>query len=265
MEAESRRELVKGIRALIIAFSMYSRIPMPHFTWKEEDLRYVLCFFPWIGAVVGSCLYLWTMLCERVELGDMAWLMISAAIPLLVTGGFHADGYLDTVDALSSYQPKERKLEILKDAHIGAFALIRFALYGLIYLGALSEIQEKEQLQIVCAGFFLSRVLSGLSVVSAPLARQSGMLFETAGKAEKKRVKAALYVQGVLCVLFMLRCSVWLGAAASAAALLCLVWYVRRMCRELHGVTGDTAGYFVLVCEEVILVITAVLGKVGVW
>ena len=28
------------MRAAIIAFSMYSRIPMPMFEWKEEDVKY---------------------------------------------------------------------------------------------------------------------------------------------------------------------------------------------------------------------------------
>ena len=59
------------------------------------------------------------------------------------------DGYMDTMDAFHSYQPKERKLEILKDSHIGAFAVIMLAVYGLIYMGAFSEITDKNILQVV--------------------------------------------------------------------------------------------------------------------
>ena len=35
---------------LIIAFAMYSKIPMPHIDWTKERMRYVFCFFPVIGA-----------------------------------------------------------------------------------------------------------------------------------------------------------------------------------------------------------------------
>ena len=42
------------MRAAIIAFSMYSRIPMPMFEWKEEDMKYAMCFFPAIGMVIGT-------------------------------------------------------------------------------------------------------------------------------------------------------------------------------------------------------------------
>ena len=45
--------------------------------------------------------------------------------------GFHVDGFMDTMDALHSYQPRERKLEILKDSHIGAFSVIKLAEFGL--------------------------------------------------------------------------------------------------------------------------------------
>ena len=38
------------IKSFFIAFSMYSKIPMPQFQWKDEDMRYALCFFPWVGA-----------------------------------------------------------------------------------------------------------------------------------------------------------------------------------------------------------------------
>ena len=39
-----------------IAFSMYSRIPMPRSEWTDENKSYAMCFFPWIGAVIGLCL-----------------------------------------------------------------------------------------------------------------------------------------------------------------------------------------------------------------
>ena len=45
------------IKSFIIAFSMYSKLPMPHTEWNEEDMRYVMCFFPWIGIVIGAVVY----------------------------------------------------------------------------------------------------------------------------------------------------------------------------------------------------------------
>ncbi len=253
--------MMKLFKALVISFSMYSGIPMPQFEWKEEDMKYMLCFFPWIGVAIGFGIALWSMLCKHIGLGTLCYMMGGAAIPLLITGGFHVDGFMDTMDAFHSYQPKEKKLEILKDSHIGAFSVIMLALYGLIYLGAFSEIQKESGLWIVCAGFVLSRVLSGIAVVTFRSAKSDGLLYLFASRAQKRIVKASLYVQGVLCIAFMLWKSFLPGGAAVLAALLTFAYYRYRTKKELGGITGDTAGWFVLLCEAVEMIAVAVVGK----
>ena len=237
------------IKSFFIAVSMYSKIPVPQFAWEEEDMRYVFCFFPWIGALIGVCVYGWNMLCESRGIGVLCRVVVTAAIPLLITGGLHVDGFMDTMDAIHSYQTKERKLEILKDSHIGAFAVIMLAVYGLVFLGAFSEIAENETLKVVCCGFVLSRCLCGISALSFPLAKKEGMLFLFADCSQKSIVKASLYLQGAVCISSMLYWSLSAGLLVAGAALLSLLYYYYRSRRELGGVTGDTAGYFILLCE----------------
>ncbi|MBQ2801350.1 MAG: adenosylcobinamide-GDP ribazoletransferase [Lachnospiraceae bacterium] len=247
------------LKSLVIAFSVYSKIPVPQFEWKEEDMKYMLCFFPWIGAVIGGCICLLSFLCRRLSVGEMCYSFLGVAIPLIITGGFHVDGFMDTMDAFHSYQPKERKLEILKDSHIGAFAVIMLAVYGLIYLGAFSEITDNGLLRIVCGGFFLSRCLSGISVVSFPSAKKDGMLYLFANNSQKNIVKGSLYLQCVLCICFMLVQWFWAGSIIVLSAFLSFAYYYYRTRKELDGITGDTAGYFVLICEGSMLVVAAVI------
>lgn len=247
------------LKSLIIAFSVYSRIPVPQFAWKEEDMKYMLCFFPWVGAVIGVCVYVWSCLCVRFGIGELCYVAVGAAIPLVITGGFHVDGFMDTMDAFHSYQSKGKKLEILKDSHIGAFSVIMLAIYGLVYLAAFSEVTDGRLLRIVCGGFFLSRCLSGIGVVSFPSAKEDGMLYQFAGSAHRTAVKCALYLQGAACVGFMLWQSPSAGSLIAASAFLSFLYYYRRTKRELGGITGDTAGYFVLICEESMLVVAAVI------
>lgn len=247
------------LKSVIISFSIYSKIPVPQFEWKEEDMKYMLCFFPWIGAVIGGCVYFWNYLCGIFAIGTMCRILIGAAIPLIITGGFHVDGFLDTMDAFHSYQSKERKLEILKDSHIGAFAVIMLVLYGMIYMGAFSEITDKSLLRIVCAGFFLARCLSGMSVVSFPSAKKEGMLYLFADSSKKAIVKGALFLQSIACVGFMLGQSLYEGMFVAAAAVLTFGYYYYRTKKELGGITGDTAGYFVVLCETGMMFVTAVM------
>lgn len=129
------------MKAILIAFSTYSKIPMPHFKWDPKALQYSMCAFPLVGAVIGAgefaIWYLFGFLLQWSEVFTAALLTI---FPILITGGIHMDGFLDTVDAKSSYKSKEEKLQILKDPHTGAFAIIRGCLYFLIYFGCMYEL-----------------------------------------------------------------------------------------------------------------------------
>ena len=88
--------------------------------------------------------------------------------------------------------------------------MIKLAEFGLIYVAALSQIVDYRALEVFCCGFFLSRCLSGLSVVSFRSAKTDGMLYHFASTAHERGVKGALYAQTLLCVLFML----WLSLLA---------------------------------------------------
>lgn len=247
---------MKVLKSFFIAFSMYSKIPVPQFAWEEEDMRYIFCFFPWVGAVIGGCVYFWNGFCGSFHIGELCRVAVGAAIPLILTGGIHLDGFMDTMDALHSYRPRERKLEILKDSHIGAFAVIMLVTYGAVYLGAFSELRGV-LLKILCGGFFLSRCLCGISVVSFPLAKKEGMLFQFASSSQKNIVKGSLYLQGLACVGWMLWLSVPAGLLVAVAAALVLVYYFYRSKKEFGGVSGDTSGYFVVLCEGGMVVVAA--------
>ena len=130
------------IKSIIVAFSMYSRIPMPRFNWNSKDMKYHLIFFPWVGAVIGGLEYGWQKLSYEFNISYIVFTLIALVIPVIVTGGFHVDGYMDTSDALASWGDKEKRLEILKDSHVGAFAVIRLITLGIILFSAIYSMDE---------------------------------------------------------------------------------------------------------------------------
>ena len=62
---------MKLLKAMAIAFSIYSKIPVPQFEWKEEDMEYMMCFFPWIGGAIGLFFFGWAVLCEKFAVGNV--------------------------------------------------------------------------------------------------------------------------------------------------------------------------------------------------
>lgn len=249
---------MKLFKSMIIAFSIYSKIPVPQFAWEEEDMEYMMCFFPWIGGAIGLVFYGWLALCEKVQIGALCRACVAAAIPLIISGGFHVDGYMDTMDAFHSYQSREKKLEILKDSHIGAFAAIMLMLYYLIDLAALSEVVTGKAAFAVAAVFFLARCLSGIGVVTLKSAKKEGLLYTFASGAQKKRVRLALYVQLTGCIALMVAVSGIYGIVAAVTGVLCFFYFKWKSYRELGGITGDTAGWYVTVCEAAAAVAVAV-------
>ena len=111
------------LRSIVMAFCMFSRIPMPTVEWKNENMRYMLCAFPLVGAVIGLVLWLWQLLAAALGFGPLLWAAGLTLLPVAVTGGIHMDGFCDVSDALASHAPAEKKRAILKDSHTGAFAM----------------------------------------------------------------------------------------------------------------------------------------------
>ena len=131
------------LQGFVVAFSMYSKLPMPRITWTKKNMKYCMCFFPLIGLVIGWLMYGWFRLALWAGFGGNFRTAVLILIPVAVTGGIHLDGLLDTADALSSYKSQEEKLEILKDSHAGAFAIIIGITYFVLAFGVYSEMTEE--------------------------------------------------------------------------------------------------------------------------
>ena len=246
--------------SLVIAFAMYSRIPVPQVKWTDRGMGYALCFFPLVGVVIGGVMAGFSWLAHKTGMGSLAYACIGTAIPVLLTGGIHMDGFLDVEDARGSCQTAERKLEIMKDPHTGAFAIIGGFVYLLLYLAALSELGA-EAFPAAAGVYVLERALSGWSVVSFPKAKKDGLASTFARQAQKRAVQAAMVAWGIGAAVFLVRTGgKTAGGLAVAAALLAMAWYYRMAVREFGGMTGDWAGYVLQVCELGMLGVLAAAG-----
>ena len=250
--------MMTTLRALVIAFSMYSQIPMPQFTWQDKEMKYAFCFFPWVGAAIGGITMFWWWFCGKFSVGNVAFAMIGTAIPLAVTGGFHVDGFMDTMDALGSWGDKEKKLEILKDSHNGAFAVIGICCYFTVSLGVWSEIRT-EMLPVVAAGYVISRALSGIAVVTFPAARGSGLVKTFQDGAQKKAVRITMIVYLILAAVYLYFCSPVGMVVLLIIAGVVFGYYYRMAMKNFGGVTGDLCGYFLQVCELVMALVVVVV------
>lgn len=247
------------IRSLAIAFSTYSRIPMPQVEWSDENRKYTMCFFPLIGVVIGALLWGWLWLCDALTISPVLRGAVGAMLPLLVTGGIHMDGFMDTSDAMASWQTKERRLEILKDSHVGAFAVMGCVGYLLLTAGLLSE-AALHSAPMLAACFVISRAMSAWAMASFKNARENGMLDTFARAAHKRLVSLSGGAYVLLCALIWLFFGGWTGVACIVAAALCLCYYRHMSAKYFGGVTGDLAGWFLQVTELCVIAVVILGG-----
>lgn len=233
-------------------------------------MRYSMCFFPLIGVVIGALEWVLAYLMMFLGLGRLFQSCVLAVIPVLVTGGIHMDGFLDTVDAMSSWRTKEERLKILKDPHVGAFAVIFSGVLWVLAVGAFSEILTmgsvmtpygRRALFSVATGFVISRCLSGIAVIIFPKAKKNGIL-RTMSDAAQRSQKQVLWVLvaelAVACALVVVTGRLR-GAAVCLAAGAVFVYYRHKAVRNFGGTTGDLAGWFLTVCEAAEVLTTAVV------
>lgn len=248
---------------LVIAFSTYSRLPMPQVDWSGENRKYAICFFPLVGVVSGAFLMAWVWLCCVLDLNFVLRAAAASVLPLLVSGGIHMDGFCDAADALASHQERAKKLEILKDPHTGAFAVMACGGYLLLHFGALSQVDGWRGCGIIALGFVLSRALSGLAVANWRGARKNGMLQSFAVAAPKGAVTASMAIYGIFSAAGMLLLSPLSGGAALLAALFCFWYYHHMALTQFGGITGDLAGFFLQLCELGVALAVALTGGIG--
>ena len=211
------------LQTMAVAFAMFSALPVPQFTWNSKNMRYALCAFPLIGGIIGA---LWS-LCGALPLPDM-----------IRAGGFCL---------ISSYGDREKKLEILKDPHCGAFAVIRLCTYFLAYFCVAFCIRFSPRVGLCWTlALVLERGLSGLAVAAFPMAKNTGLAHTFATAADRESVQKILIVLSVLLAAALIALG---GGALVAAALLVLWRYHHVAVKEFGGITGDLAGWFLQKAE----------------
>jgi len=259
-------------KSILLSFSMFSAIPVPSVEWNEKNMRYMMCGFPFVGVVIAVLCAAWFVFGLQISfvwqknVSNYIFALVFTLIPVLISGGIHLDGFMDTCDALGSHASREKKLEILKDSHSGAFAVLGCVLYFLafyvfsvefyaFFYGADSShrfvnIFSRFWFSIpVLSIFVYSRLFSALAVSVFPIAKDSGLVHTFA--TNSSRIFTAIWCEFFIFVLSLALIFLYgrAGAVPAFSSLAVFVLYYFMAKRNFGGITGDTAGWFVQMSE----------------
>ena len=253
-------------RAVVMAFSTFSRIPMPQICWEKAHMRYLMCAFVLVGAVVGAAQVAWFALAGALELSNLLQGVGYALVAVAITGGIHLDGLADVADALSSHAEPARKVEIMKDPHAGAFALIALVCYLVAQAALAGEVDPACARDLVALGLvpLASRCTAGLATLVLPSASKHGMQqsFRDAGRTDTRPL-ILLGVEGALVMLAMVAMRPVFGLVSVVACVACAMFAAQRARKEFGGFNGDQAGCLLQTCELALLALFVVVQKAG--
>jgi adenosylcobinamide-GDP ribazoletransferase len=242
------------IKSIGSSFSLYSRIPMPKSVWEGEKPPYTLGFFPWVGAVIGATEY---AIFRFLPVPGAAKMFLLFVLPLIITGGIHLDGFMDTADAFHSYGDKEKKLQILSDPHIGAFAVIRVLILSGLYLAGLAvllaapkDVEFQMEMGLCFALTFpLGRCASGLAVTLIAPAKKEGMAATIKKDSGVKGNTVLLLIQGIACIVTGVIVSPLIMTAGALMLAFITAFFLVERVKPLEGITGDLAGWYLCTSE----------------
>ena len=254
------------ISGLLVAFSMYSAVPVPQVNWEKKTMRWALSFLPLVGLLVGAAEWLWYLFCVFCSASEVFYALIAALLPLVISGGIHIDGLCDTCDALCSFGDREKRLAILKDSHVGAFGPLWVMAFLLAETACFAQFFETPQyLPLVCFGFAAARAAGGCKIVLMPCAKDSGLAHIFAENSDKKAVAVTLALE-ILLFFGLIGWRLHGIVLAVIAFLLLLLWFVAHdhLCRRIFGgITGDLAGFFISTSEVLLLAVAAIGGMLS--
>lgn len=251
------------VKPLIVALSMYSQIPVPHLQWSRKNMQFALLYLPFVGIVVAALLAAAFWFFHFFSLSGVFFASAAVFLPLIITGGIHDDGFCDTCDAIFSHADLQKKLEIMKDPHVGAFGPLYTGAILLVQFGAWHQIFTKSGLLLAAlSGFVVSRAFGALAIICFPKAKESGLAVTFSGFTAKRPSICALtlviLIVSALAVLF----SGWLAIIIPAALAVVFVIFYRIASEQFGGVTGDLAGFYITIAETTALILSALLGAI---
>ena len=230
--------------AFAMCQSMFCAIPFPGNIWDEKARDKMLLFLPVVGLEIGAIWTVLAWLCNWLHLPVLVKGLILAMYPYLVTGFIHLDGYMDVTDAVKSYRSLERRREILKDSHVGAFAVIGVVLLLLAQFAVMASAPERADSRILIFIPAVSRCCSALAVtVLKPM--------NTSQYADQRKPKFRMVVLMAMTAAFV-GAGFLLCGAYGFVLLGGLVGYglaLRKAYRSLEGMNGDISGYALSISE----------------
>ena len=243
---------------ILLALQFFTIIPVnKNLPMEKRSITGMYSIFPWIGAGIGAvaCLMLYF---------EWSPLMTGFSIVLLgvvLSGGLHMDGFIDTSDAFFSYKDRLKRFEILDDPRVGAFGVMAVVFLAIGKVIIISEVLSTETFHWIFVLLipFFSRATLCLLFSLTNTAKTSGLAYYFKQKVNTNVVLITTMCNFSFGIGILGWMTNWMIAVTVAAVLFVFICLFRNwILKNFGGVTGDLLGASVET-SEVVLWLTLLL------
>lgn len=246
------------INNFLFTLSTFTSIKTPAIEFNKDNTKYTYQFLPLIGIIIGMLSYLSYILLAHFIDQPFILSLLMIAINIIITGGIHHDGLLDSLDAFKSYRSKEEKKRIIKDSCIGAFSVIYFTIILILFACSQYYVIVNNYAILFLIAPIISRTLL-MNLINYNQLAKDDMLETLWHPSLKNTVLFLSIIYAVVTILIfqnVLILIIWF------VAILYLVYYNLSFKKHFDFLNGDLCGYFIITCELVCVLGVAIISLV---
>ncbi len=232
--------------------------------WPEGRAPRSVGWYGWVGWILGGAVLL-PLTAAKYYLGStdvlrsILFAVLVVASWAALTRFFHWDGLADTFDGVLGGHTPERRLEIMRDSHIGAFGTAAMVLVALLQVASVSLLVSRGELWPLVVAPVIARFAISLASWELRPARPDGLGLAVMGHAGRYERMVAGSAALALVVCISLGATSNQFVLVTAAGVIAGMAVPRVLSKQVGGMTGDLFGATVLLVETAVLLVGAVI------
>jgi adenosylcobinamide-GDP ribazoletransferase len=244
------------VKSFLAAIAFLTTLPVGRVTtFDGADVAHSAGWFPLIGVLIGMiyCLAA-ALLRDHLPLGVVAALLV--ILDALVTGALHYDGLADTADGFGGGKDREDILRIMRDHAIGSYggmALVTLVVLKVTAYAAL--LAQSNWITALILTPALGRWSMLLLTATLPYARPSVSVIDGMGKRSLLWGTGVISVTMIAAIMATTMVTTFVRACIAMVAVVAVTAAFGFYCRRrIAGITGDTLGANLQLCESAALI-----------
>ncbi len=244
------------------AWLFYTILPSP--PWPKPKFNHVASFAPIVGLLLGLIEATILAILTYVNWPISAIALIAISLNIILTGGLHLDGLIDTADGVAA--GKERCLEAMSDSRVGALGIQAFFVVLGLQVASLIRINSWIPVALPIT-HFLGRLSPLWAIDRYPYISQKGnSKFHKLNWRGKKEILPSLVTMAVILsslIILKIRAHYLLVFISTTLVGILSSFFVAKILgNKLGGHTGDSYGACIVIVETIVLIFLGFLYKV---